>query len=72
MAPQATGIRVDAPVMLFDGSFVHDDTDANIRFFDVAANGRFLMIEPIDSGKPASIVVAPHGDEALRRLAPVQ
>ena len=71
VALQGAGIRVDAPAMLFEGGFVHDDTDANIRFFDVAADGRFLMIEPTDSGKPASIVVAPHWDKPLRRLVAV-
>ncbi len=69
---QATGIRVDAPAVLFEGGFVHDDTDANIRFFDVAADGRFLMIEPTEASKPASIVVAPHWDADLKRLLPLQ
>ncbi|MGH9142524.1 MAG: hypothetical protein ACRD2I_15445, partial [Vicinamibacterales bacterium] len=34
--------RVEAPRVLFEGGFVHDDTDPNLRFFDAAADGRLL------------------------------
>jgi hypothetical protein len=65
-----TALRVDPPVMLFEGGFAHDDSDPGLRFFDTAADGRLLMIEPIGVPGKASIVVLQHWDEELRRLVP--
>jgi hypothetical protein len=53
----APGFRVEAPRVLFEGGFVHDDTDLMLRYFDAAPDGRFLMIEPTETAKPASIIV---------------
>ena len=47
----------------------HNDSDADMRFIDVAPDGRFLMIEPEPSAQ-ASIVVSPHWDQELKRLLP--
>ena len=69
---EAAGPRIETPRIVIDGGFVHDDTDSIIRFFDVAADGRLLMIEPIDTASPASLVVVQHWDQTLRRLLPVQ
>lgn len=67
---QAPDFRVEAPRVLFEGGFVHDETDVIIRFFDVAPDGRFLMIEPNATAEGASIIVAQHWDEELKRLLP--
>lgn len=69
---EAPDFRVEAPRMLFEGGFVHDDTDPNLRFFDVAPNGRFLMIEPTDAARAASITVVQHWDEELKRVMPIK
>jgi hypothetical protein len=69
---QAPDFRVEPPQVLFEGGFVYDDTDPGLRFFDVAPDGRFLMIEPTDTAKAASIIVVQHWDEELKRLVPIK
>ena len=64
---EAPEFRAAAPQLLFEGGFAHDDSDAVIRFMDVASDGRFLMAEP-DQPAQASIVVSPHWDQELSRL----
>jgi WD40 repeat protein len=64
--------RVAAPRVLFEGGFAYDDTDAGLRFYDVAPDGRFLMIDPSDAGSTASIVVVQSWDEELKRLLPTK
>jgi hypothetical protein len=59
--------RAEPPQMVFEGGFVHDDSDAALRFMDVASDGRFLMAEPAQAAQ-ASIVVSPHWDQELKRL----
>jgi serine/threonine-protein kinase len=61
--------RAAAPQLLFTGGFTHNDSDADMRFIDVAPDGRFLMIEPEPSAQ-ASIVVSPHWAQELKRLLP--
>jgi serine/threonine protein kinase/Tol biopolymer transport system component len=72
VASAAPDLRVDAPRVLFEGGFVHDTKDMTIRFFDVAPDGRFLMIEPTGTARAASIIVAQHWDEELKRLLPTR
>ncbi|HEX4567278.1 MAG TPA: hypothetical protein VH138_11640, partial [Vicinamibacterales bacterium] len=59
---------IDPPRQLFEGGFRFDDIDLVLRHYDVAADGRFLMIEPVQP-RDASIVVALHWDEELKRRA---
>jgi serine/threonine-protein kinase len=64
-------LRIEAPRLVVEG-FVHDDSDPNIRFFDVSRDGRLLMIEPTEAVKDATIVVVQHWDVELSRLLPVK
>jgi Tol biopolymer transport system component len=57
---------IEPPRQLFEGGFHFDDIDLILRYYDVAADGRFLMIEPVQS-REASIVVALHWDEELKK-----
>jgi Tol biopolymer transport system component len=65
---EAPEFRIDPPRVLFEGDFVRDDTDPHIRYTDVAADGRFLMVERTESAGSTSIVIAHHWDEDLKRL----
>jgi Tol biopolymer transport system component len=60
--------RVDPSRVLFEGGFMHDDSDLNLHFFDVAPDGRFLVIAPSGTPMPASLVVVQHWDQELNRL----
>jgi dipeptidyl aminopeptidase/acylaminoacyl peptidase len=64
--------RVDAPQVLFEGRFVHDDVDPMIRFVDVAPDGRFLVVGAGDTGGAAAVVIVRHWDEELKRLLPTK
>ena len=57
---------IDPPRQLFEGGFRFDDIDLVLRYYDVAADGRFLMVEPVQP-KDASIVVALHWAEELKQ-----
>ena len=67
---QAPDFRAETPQVLFEGGFVHDETDPNARIFDVDAGGRFLMLEATGAAEAPSIVVIQHWDEQLKRLVP--
>jgi eukaryotic-like serine/threonine-protein kinase len=69
---QTPDFRVDVPHMLFEGGFVHDDADPVIRFLDVAPDGRFLIVGAVDTGGAATVVIAQHWDEELKRLLPAK
>jgi Tol biopolymer transport system component len=64
--------RVEAPRVLFEGGFVHDDTDPGIRFLDTARDGRLLMIEAVETAKAASMIVVEHWDQELKRVLPAK
>jgi len=64
---EAPELRLEPPQVLFEGGFAHDDTDPGLRFFDAAADGRLLMIEPIGTSKAASLVVVQHWDQEMAR-----
>jgi len=57
---------IEPPRQLFEGGFRFDDIDLVLRYFDVAADGRLLMVEPVQP-RDASIVVALHWDEELKQ-----
>jgi hypothetical protein len=62
---------VAPPRQLFDGGFAYDTEDLVLRFYDMAADGRFLMLEPADA-QGASIVVAKNWDEELKARVPAK
>ena len=57
---------------MFDGGFMHNDRDANLRFIDAAPDGRFIAVEPQQANGAASIVVVQHWDQELKRLVPAK
>jgi dipeptidyl aminopeptidase/acylaminoacyl peptidase len=65
-------LRLEPARMLFEGGFAHDDTDPGLRLFDVAADGRLIMVEPIGTSTPPSIAVVQHWDQELNRLVPAK
>jgi serine/threonine-protein kinase len=60
--------RTAPPQILFEGGFKRDDLDPDIRYMDVAPDGRFLMVEAAEQPDSASMIVAPHWDRELKRL----
>ena len=54
---------------LFKGGFVPYATGTP-RTYDVAPDGRFVMIEPSEADKPASLVLVKNWFEELKRLVP--
>jgi len=62
----APAFHAETPQTLFEGGFAYNDSDPTIRMFDVAADGRFLVIERVE--QHTSLVVAQHWDEELKRL----
>jgi len=69
---ETPGLRLEPARMLFEGGFAHDDTDPGLRFFDVASDGRLIMVEPIGTSTPQSIAVVQHSDQDLNRLVPAK
>jgi Tol biopolymer transport system component len=63
---QGSEIRAE-PRLLFEGGFMRDDSDPNMRYVDVAQDGRLLIVEANQTPDEASIVVAQHWDEKLKR-----
>jgi serine/threonine-protein kinase len=66
----APPFRTDAPRLLFEGGFAVDPQDPFLRFVDVAADGRFLAVQPPQSAGTASLVIVDHWDTELKRLLP--
>jgi hypothetical protein len=60
------------PRMLFEGRY---QLDTGPTQYDVARDGRLLMVKPVDSdggGAPRQLVVVQNWFEELRRLAPLR
>ena len=59
------------PVKLFEGDFFFS---GGPRYFDVARDGRFLMIKPVEdqSRSRPNVVVVLNWDEEVKRLAPMR
>ena len=57
--------RFDEPRVLFQGGFVFDQLDPALHFYDVAPDGRFLIIQAAETS-PASLVIAQHWAEELK------
>jgi serine/threonine-protein kinase len=66
--------KPEPPVKLFDWP----GTGGNTRSYDVAKDGRFLMLKPVEgegseqAAAPSSLVVIQHFDEELKRLVPTE
>lgn len=57
------------PRLLFEGSFVADGFGpAN---YDVAPDGRFVMVQAVRSAAPRAVHVVAHWGEELKRMAPL-
>lgn len=59
--------RADRPRALFEGGFFRDELDTGIRFYDVAPDGRFLMLETAGASS-ASVVLVQNWAAELARL----
>jgi eukaryotic-like serine/threonine-protein kinase len=72
---EAAELSFEAPVLLFSGSFFAAPS-AETRSYDVARDGRFLMIQREDAvganDGPASIVVVENWFEELKRRVPTE
>jgi len=64
-------LRLKPPRQLFDGGFVPYFTGTP-RTYDVAPDGRFVMIEPNEDARPASLVLVKNWAEELKRLVPAR
>jgi hypothetical protein len=58
-------LQFEAPHLLFEGGFAYENDDLVIRYYDVAPDGRFLMIEQTRA-TGVSVVVAQHWDQELK------
>ena len=67
IAIQQSEVRAQPPRVLLEQGFVHDDTDPNMRYVDIARDGRLLVVEPNQAVSDAAIVVAQHWDADLRK-----
>ena len=59
-------LRPQSPELLFDGDYFH----RNRPSYDVATDGRFLMIQPMITEEDAQIHVILNWFEELKRLVP--
>lgn len=66
VASTAPDLRVETPRVLFEGGF----ESGSQRFYDVAPDGRFRMIEAPASTPSASVVVVRNWAEALKARVP--
>ena len=62
--------RAQVPQAMFTGGFVFDDSDPGLRLYDVAPDGRFLMVERVQQN--VAIVAAPNWGAQLTRQLPVK
>src|SRR5262245_18372654 len=67
VAIQPSAFRAEPPHVLLEQGFVHDETDPNQRYVDVARDGRLLIVEASQTVSDASIVVAQHWDADLKK-----
>ncbi len=69
-APEAE-MRVKSHRELFEGGFVPYQLGTP-RTYDVARDGRFLMIEPIEITSPVSLVLVRNWFEELKQRVPTK
>jgi hypothetical protein len=63
----APAFRAERPRLLFEGRHAREQHNPSIRFYDVGADGRFLMLEPAGVST-ASLVLVQNWAEELERL----
>ena len=71
VASKEPELRFKAPRILFEGGFVPYDVNTP-RTYDVASDGRFVVIEENQSSSPTSLVVVLNWSEELGRLVPAK
>jgi eukaryotic-like serine/threonine-protein kinase len=69
VAAREPEVRFKTPEMLFEGGFVPYDPNVP-RTYDVAPDGRFLMIQESTQPVAQTLVIVQHFDEELKRLVP--
>ncbi len=69
VAAREPELRFAPPRVLFEGGFLPYDPNVP-RTYDVAPDGRFLMIQEDQRPTPASLVIVQHWFEELKRLVP--
>ena len=65
-----SSVSIGSPSMLFEGGFMHDEADPFLRYVDVGPDNRFLIVEQVQPGSTASLVLVQHWDAELKRLLP--
>jgi hypothetical protein len=67
-------LRAGVPRLLFEGDFVPENDDAGATYYDVGADGRFLMTRPVaaETGEASQpqIDIILNWTEELKRLVP--
>jgi hypothetical protein len=66
--PRGPVFRAEPPRVLFRGGFFRDPLDTGIRFYDVAPDGRFLMLEPAGDSTASVVLVQNWAQELERSL----
>jgi Tol biopolymer transport system component len=66
VAVQTPEPRAEPPRLVIEGGFMHDETDPNMTYVDIARDGRLLIVES-NQTSDASIVVAQHWDADLKK-----
>jgi hypothetical protein len=67
VASTGLGLRVETPRVLFETEF-----EPGTRTFDVATDGRFIVVEKSTAKSSMSIVVVRNWGEGLKRGAPAK
>jgi serine/threonine-protein kinase len=62
-----SGFHAEPPRVLFEGDFAHEDS-AGVRYYDVAADGRFLMLEASGVSSASIILIQNWAEELERQL----
>jgi len=61
------------PELLFEGPYFIDWTEARLRNYDIAPDGkRFLMVKNEEGAAPNELIVVLNWFEELKRLAPAE
>jgi len=61
--------RAERPRLLFEGHYSHEQHNQTIRFYDVAPDGRFLMLAPAGISTASLVLVQNWADELERLMS---
>ncbi|HUP25842.1 MAG TPA: protein kinase [Thermoanaerobaculia bacterium] len=70
LTPAGDRLSLALPETVFSGDFVSSTGRASDLIYDVAPDGRFLMIQRSEERETSEIVIVKNWSEELRRLAP--